>query len=547
MKSKTILSSLLFSLFLCAMTACQTGDVTISDPKGTVAATLGVDNEHARLLIGDYAITFNEEAIQMDGSASGVYFATSGKIDGLGYITSMPTRSWEQSIAAVPHYGYVLRLGERGQGGYARLYVVNFVEDKQYNIIGLQVKYEYPWTPGSGSEESDLVDLGLPSGILWHKDNEGGDRGYFSPYEASTQHEINEIPTIEDWTELMTYCTWTWTENGCNVKGPNGQSIYLPAAGGKMNEQVSYENEWGIYLSSQLSGTPYGFCFSKDEKSVTTLLSYAAYSLRLVYHIATPVTPPEPEKQLALSEKQKDIPQSQGFVLTANMPITNWSVSRADILVIYQVDDSTLYVHAEQEGETVITVYSGNQSAQCAVNVTASVPFDPELVVEWHKLNPTINYEILNGNQLHLSGNGIMRNPTDIDSPWIKYSNLITSVVVDDGIENICHHAFKDLQKIESVSLPPSIREIGDHAFERCYQLTEIILPEAMTRIEHSAFADCTRCMTVVCKATTPPNIGYDAFCSTQYNSGTLYVPWNAIDAYRQTDEWNRFQNIQSY
>ena len=43
------------------------------------------------------------------------------------------------------------------------------------------------------------------------------------------------MPTIEEQQELIDECTWTWTTlngiNGCNVEGPNGNSIFLPAAG----------------------------------------------------------------------------------------------------------------------------------------------------------------------------------------------------------------------------------------------------------------------------------------------------------------------------
>lgn len=43
------------------------------------------------------------------------------------------------------------------------------------------------------------------------------------------------MPTKEEWTELATYCTWTWTSrNGINgrlVTAYNGHSIFLPAAG----------------------------------------------------------------------------------------------------------------------------------------------------------------------------------------------------------------------------------------------------------------------------------------------------------------------------
>ena len=41
------------------------------------------------------------------------------------------------------------------------------------------------------------------------------------------------MPTDAEWTELRTKCTWTWTSevNGMLVTGPNGKSIFLPAAG----------------------------------------------------------------------------------------------------------------------------------------------------------------------------------------------------------------------------------------------------------------------------------------------------------------------------
>ncbi len=43
------------------------------------------------------------------------------------------------------------------------------------------------------------------------------------------------IPTDDEWKELIDNCTWTWTThngvNGYEVKGSNGNSIFLPAAG----------------------------------------------------------------------------------------------------------------------------------------------------------------------------------------------------------------------------------------------------------------------------------------------------------------------------
>ena len=80
-----------------------------------------------------------------------------------------------------------------------------------------------------------FVNLGLPSGTHWKEHNE-------------TMCELAEalalygdsLATIAQWKELYKYCTWTWTGDGYNVKGRNGNSIFLPAEG----TYVPYYHEW---------------------------------------------------------------------------------------------------------------------------------------------------------------------------------------------------------------------------------------------------------------------------------------------------------------
>lgn len=70
------------------------------------------------------------------------------------------------------------------------------------------------------------------------------------------------MPTIQEWAELKTECTWTWTsQNGVNgslVTGPNGNSIFLPAAG-ERNYTSLQRGAFGSYWSSSLSMS-YSFC-----------------------------------------------------------------------------------------------------------------------------------------------------------------------------------------------------------------------------------------------------------------------------------------------
>ncbi|MBO7046901.1 MAG: InlB B-repeat-containing protein [Prevotella sp.] len=86
------------------------------------------------------------------------------------------------------------------------------------------------------------VDLGLPSGSYWSSVNYGATKpeevgSYLSSvWSFSSQwgeHWI--VPTKEDIQELIDECEWTWTEqngqNGYSIKGPNGNTLFLPAAG----------------------------------------------------------------------------------------------------------------------------------------------------------------------------------------------------------------------------------------------------------------------------------------------------------------------------
>ena len=64
------------------------------------------------------------------------------------------------------------------------------------------------------------------------------------------------MPTNEEWEELRSNCTWTWTTlngiNGYEVKGSNGNAIFLPAAGFRSSNDVFYTGHYGCYWSSSL-------------------------------------------------------------------------------------------------------------------------------------------------------------------------------------------------------------------------------------------------------------------------------------------------------
>lgn len=64
------------------------------------------------------------------------------------------------------------------------------------------------------------------------------------------------MPSMKEMRELVKDCTWTWTTqngvNGMKVTGPNGNSIFLPAAGYRHGTDFYHSGSHGSYWSATL-------------------------------------------------------------------------------------------------------------------------------------------------------------------------------------------------------------------------------------------------------------------------------------------------------
>lgn len=101
---------------------------------------------------------------------------------------------------------------------------------------------------------------------------------------------------------------------------------------------------------------------------------------------------------------------------------------------------------------------------------------------------------------------------------------------------------------LTTVLLPNTLTALEERAFAYCYSLTEINLPASLTSIGGYAFDHCTSLMKITCHALTPPTtsgclLGID-YSGYPYISENLYVPFESIQAYKDSPWANNFKNI---
>ena len=147
-------------------------------------------------------------------------------------------------------------------------------EGHGYVDLGLSVKwatcnvgatspedYGHYFAWGETSTKSDYSSSNYPTyGLSYTELQSQGyidSEGKLTPqYDAATANWGGDwrMPTKEEMRELSKNCKWKWTTykgvEGYNVKGPNGNSIFLPAAGIRHGSSLPYTGSSGRYLSS---------------------------------------------------------------------------------------------------------------------------------------------------------------------------------------------------------------------------------------------------------------------------------------------------------
>ena len=123
---------------------------------------------------------------------------------------------------------------------------------------------------------------------------------------------------------------------------------------------------------------------------------------------------------------------------------------------------------------------------------------------------------------LGIKFHGIDSNPMNWDSRLYINGELLTDIIIPDGVTSIGDDAFKHCKTLVSITIPDSVTSIGDHAFFDCVNLKTINIPDFVTSIGEYAFSGCN----TVANITIPlavTSIGKNAFSGCESLKDVYY------------------------
>ena len=190
------------------------------------------------------------------------------------------------------------------------------------------------------------------------------------------------MPADAEWTELRETCTWEWTSmngvNGSMVTGPNGNTIFLPAAGSHYGEELLSIDSEGVYWSSSLHpylmNSAWDVFFYSGTVGRSRSNRYLGSSIRPVsgdpFQAVESVTLNQSELELSIGESSPLV----ATVLPDNATVkaVTWSSRDNSIATV----SSTGVVTGVSVGSAIIRVYTldGGNEATCHVTVSFPVP-----------------------------------------------------------------------------------------------------------------------------------------------------------------------------
>ena len=142
------------------------------------------------------------------------------------------------------------------------------------------------------------------------------------------------------------------------------------------------------------------------------------------------------------------------------------------------------------------------------------------------------------GDEIPKVGNSIYYTSSD--------GNIVNPYKIDGFDAKILSNTYENGRG--TITFGGLVGSIRDSAFYSCHRLTSITIPKYVDEIGAYAFYECSLLYSITCLETTPPS-ALDSSRPKQYSfqnyDATIYVPCEALEAYKEHRVWSKFADIQ--
>ncbi len=408
------------------------------------------------------------------------------------------------------------------------------------------------------------------------------------------QNPLTRMPSYEELNELMTKCIWTYCQldgvDGFEVKGPNGNVIFIPAAGGLMKGVV---NERGDNA----------FIWSGENKS------YSAKEYASDLHIHSKTYPSRPifmshtNKQFGLTVRavaETRISQYPIVVMINNLEYTLYEDLTAQLnKQNHQLDKDVVIPEkvTYSDQEYLVTMIDNNalsgHSEVFSLRLECDSPCIGGAVFNDMKGLKVIEYNIKTLDRNYNYTNTIWRNPLfvgcdnleeiiidkdaeDLIPYFFSYTPNIKSVIIPSSVKSIDTDCFASMPDLESFTLEEGIQLIGNALVSNCPKLTTIYyncinckvddnyltnkhpsigdrtpllvnlyIGDKVESIDKKTFSKCSTFKDIYVQTKNPPVCDETTnFNSNVKKNATLHVPYGTKSIYENAPVWKEFFNI---